>query len=241
MLVNVDVKSLELVVAAELANDLVMKQEILEKVDIHDANRTAFRLGDGKPGRLVAKVLSFRTIYGGSGYSFAHDPDFTRVSSSVKYWDNVLKEWYAKYKGIAAWHRSLLANVKRDGLIEIPSGRYYSFAPEFKYGDWKWPETQIKNYPVQGFGADLVMLARIEAKRLLAASGLEYKMVGTIHDSLICDCPAKDVSVVANLLKLAVESAPQLCKKHFNYAFSLPLTCELQVGQNKLDMKDFVC
>lgn len=60
MLVNCDVKGLEVVVAAELSGDPILKQEILDKVDIHDANRVAFRLGDGKPGRLVAKVFKFR-------------------------------------------------------------------------------------------------------------------------------------------------------------------------------------
>ena len=71
MLINADVKSLEVVVAAELSGDPVLKQEIIDKVDIHDANRVAFRLGEGKPGRLVAKVFKFRIIYGGTGFSFA--------------------------------------------------------------------------------------------------------------------------------------------------------------------------
>lgn len=60
MLVNCDVKGLEVVVAAELSGDKVLKQEIIDKVDIHDANRVAFRLGEGKPGRLVAKIFKFR-------------------------------------------------------------------------------------------------------------------------------------------------------------------------------------
>jgi DNA polymerase I-like protein with 3'-5' exonuclease and polymerase domains len=60
MIINCDVKGLEVVVAAELANDKTLKQEIIEKVDIHDENRRAFHLGDGKPGRLVAKIFKFR-------------------------------------------------------------------------------------------------------------------------------------------------------------------------------------
>lgn len=60
MLINVDVKGLEVVVAAELSGDRVLKQEIKDKVDIHDENRRAFGLGDGKPGRLVAKIFKFR-------------------------------------------------------------------------------------------------------------------------------------------------------------------------------------
>jgi DNA polymerase I-like protein with 3'-5' exonuclease and polymerase domains len=96
-------------------------------------------------------------IYGGSAYSYANDPDFTSVSRDVKFWQRVIDEYYNKYQGIKKWHDSLLNTVKKQGYIEIPSGRFYEFKPEFKHGDWKWPLTTIKNYPVQGFGADLVM------------------------------------------------------------------------------------
>ena len=60
MLINADVKSLEVVVAAELSGDKILKQEIIERVDIHERNRDRFKLGEGKPGRLVAKILKFR-------------------------------------------------------------------------------------------------------------------------------------------------------------------------------------
>lgn len=240
MLINCDVKGLEVVVAAELSSDKVLKQEIVNKVDIHDANRVAFNLGEGKPGRLVAKIFKFRLIYGGSAFSYANDPDFTGVSSNVKFWQGVIDSYYTKYKGIKEWHDQLLETVKRDGYITIPSGRFYSFEPTFKYGDWQWPLTTIKNYPVQGFGADLVMLARIEAYRLLQESGLEFKMIGTIHDSIVVDTPEENCYTISMLLKKAVETTPALCKKYFGYEFSLPLTCEIQVGKNKLELKELV-
>lgn len=240
MLINCDVKGLEVVVAAELSNDQVLKQEIIDKVDIHDANRVKFGLGEGKPGRLVAKIFKFRLIYGGSAFSYAHDPDFTGVSSSVKFWQKVIDQYYEKYYGIRRWHDSLLQVVKKQGFLEIPSGRHYQFQPVFKYNDWKWPETTIKNYPVQGFGADLVMLARIEFARLLRKSKLEACIVATVHDSIVVDTPSKNVVAVAQLLKQAVESVPELCKQEFGYAFSLPLSCEIQTGPNKLDMKELI-
>ncbi len=240
MLLNVDVKGLEVVVAAELSGDPILRQEIIDKVDIHDANRKAFSLGDGKPGRLVAKVLKFRILYGGTGYSFAHDPDFMGVSTSVKFWDERIVDYYSKYTGIRKWHDQLLAEVKRNGYITIPSGRFYTFKPVLKRGDWEWPLTTIKNFPVQGFGADLVMLARIYAYRLLQESGLEFVMVGTVHDSIVVDCPSQNVKAIALLLKQAVEAVPKLCQESFGYAFSLPLTCEIQTGMNKLDMKELV-
>lgn len=229
-----------MVVAAELSGDTILKQEIIDKVDIHDANRSRFGLGEGKPGRLVAKVLKFRIIYGGGAWSFAHDPDFTGVSTSVEFWQRVIDEYYTKYKGVKKWHDSIIETVKKEGYLSVPSGRSYHYTPMYKNGEWKWPDTQIKNYPVQGFGADLVMLARIEFYKKFRESGLEGKLIQTIHDSIVVDIPAKNCYTVSRMMKESVEAVPDLCKKHFNYNFSLPLTCEVQAGPNKKDLKEIV-
>ncbi len=60
MIINADVRGLEVVAAAQLSNDEVLKQEIIDKVDIHESNRDRFGLGEGKQGRLVAKIFKFR-------------------------------------------------------------------------------------------------------------------------------------------------------------------------------------
>jgi DNA polymerase I-like protein with 3'-5' exonuclease and polymerase domains len=234
LLVNCDIKSLELVVVAQLANDAVMRQEIIEKQDLHENNRAAFSL----PSRLIAKVFNFRLVYGGSAYSYAHDSDFMGVSTSERFWQDVIDKYYAKYSGIAKWHAEIEYVAKNTGRLVIPSGRYYPFEYEqTKYGV-KWPSTKVKNYPVQGFGADLVMLARLEFFRRFRESGIPGALVSTIHDSIVVDCPAEYVPLVAKLLKESIEAVPALCKKLWNYDFSLPLTCEVSAGLNKKDMKE---
>lgn len=102
----------------------------------------------------------------------------------------------------------------------------------------EWPITVIKNYPVQGFGADLVMLARLEASKRLKASGLEYKLISTIHDSIVADCPSENVESVGRILNDSIEYVPTLCKQVFGYDFSLPLTSEVQYGPNKKELVD---
>lgn len=240
MLVNVDVKGLEVVVAAELSGDKVLKQEIIDKVDIHESNRDRFKLGAGKPGRLVAKIFKFRLIYGGSAYSYANDSDFQGVSKSTKFWQNVIDEYYAKYTGIREWHESLIQSAQRDGRLTIPSGRFFPIVPTVNKwkGGMDWPITVIKNYPVQGFGADLVMLARLEANKRLKASGLEYKLISTIHDSIVVDCPEGVVKDVGRILSQSIEAVPALCNAVFGYEFSLPLSSEVQYGRNKKEMLD---
>lgn len=239
MLVNADVKGLEVVVASELSGDPVLSQEIIDKVDIHEANRDRFNLGEGKSGRLVAKVLKFRTIYGGTAYSFAQDPDFMGVSTSVKFWEDILEQYFNKYKGLRAWHNQLILTAKTQGFLEIPSGRKYPIVPDMRKRE-PWPITIIKNYPVQGFGADLVMLARLEARKRIRASGLECLLISTIHDSIVADCPEKNVEAVGRILYDSVLAVPSLCKKVFDYDFKLPLTSEVQYGPNKRDMVELI-
>lgn len=231
---------LEVVVAAELSGDRVLRQEIIDKVDIHERNRDHFKLGEGKAGRLIAKIFKFRLIYGGSAYSYAHDSDFMGVSTSERFWQNVIDEYYDKYQGIAKWHSKLIATAMRDGQLEIPSGRIFPITPNYQKRE-PWPHTIIKNYPVQGFGADLVMLARLQAAKLLRQSGLVNSLlISTIHDSIVADCPESDVEAVGRILNQAVEDVPKLCKQVFDYSFSLPLTAEVQYGHNKKDLKDMV-
>lgn len=239
-LVNADVKGLEVVVAAELSGDKTLKQEVIDKVDIHETNRDRFKLGEGKPGRLVAKIFKFRLIYGGSAYSYANDSDFQGVSRSQKFWQNVIDEYYAKYTGVKEWHEQLIHSAQRDGRLCIPSGRQYPIQPVVNKwnGGMDWPVTVIKNYPVQGFGADLVMLARLEARKRLRETNLEYKLVSTIHDSIVADCPSSCVMEVGRILNDSIEYVPTLCKQVFGYDFSLPLTSEVQYGPNKKDMVD---
>jgi DNA polymerase I-like protein with 3'-5' exonuclease and polymerase domains len=238
MLVNADIKGLEVVVAGELSGDPILKQEIRDKVDIHEVNRDRFNLGEGKAGRLIAKIFKFRLIYGGSAYSYAHDSDFMGVSSSEKFWQGVIDEYYAKYKGIRKWHDYLIDYAKRNRQLEIPSGRFFPIEPDYSKRGEPWPITVIKNYPVQGFGADLVMLARLQAAKRLRESKLSSLLISTIHDSIIADCPSKEVEDVGRILNQAVEDIPMLCRKVFGYDFSLPMTAEVQYGPNKKDLKD---
>jgi DNA polymerase I-like protein with 3'-5' exonuclease and polymerase domains len=166
---------------------------------------------------------------------------------SEKRWQEIIDAFYKKYSGGAAWHRQIIQEAQTTGRLTIPSGRYFPFSPikkpdgnyaRDKEGALKWPITQIKNYPVQGFGADLVMLARLEAKKLLDEASLDALLIGTIHDSIVADCSTECVERVGAILLQAVERVPRLVKQIWNYDFSLPLTAECSFGPNKFDLEE---
>ena len=237
-IVNADVKNLEGCTFACLSDDKVMIKEITEKQDLHSNNERDF----GLPSRLVAKRFLFKIIYGATAYGFFTDPDFLFMGYSEAKWQEVIYAFYNKYKGGAKWHKQIIQEAQTNGRLTIPSGRFFPFSPERRYnGELKWPITQIKNYPVQGFGADLVMLARLEASKRLRASGLTTAvLISTVHDSIVADCKSEDVAAVGRILYESVASVPQLCHKVWGYDFSIPLTSEVQYGPNKKDLTDMV-
>ena len=235
MLINCDVKSLEVVVAAELADDKVLKDELVQRLDLHDLNQKRF----GLPDRVTAKRFIFKLLYGATAYGYTTDSDFIGVSFTQKQWQAVIDEFYSKYTGIARWHAKIEAEAKVNGILTIPSGRYFNYTPTKTQYGWKWPTTKIKNYPVQGFGADLVMLARIEAFKQFVQGGYEGCFIQTIHDSIVFDIPANLCYTISMICKNAVEKVPDLCREHFKYDFTLPLTSEILVGPNKKDLKPY--
>ena len=145
LIINADGKAVEWVVGSWLANDPVALQEIIEGKDMHTDNQIRFNL----PSRLIAKVFIFRTIFGGTSYSFANDPDFAGVSTSQKFWDRVIEKFHEKYQGWSSWWINLIREATTTGRIISPLGRIWQYHQYQKpNGDWAWPVTTIKNYIV---------------------------------------------------------------------------------------------
>lgn len=237
MLINGDVKGLELHVAADWYKDKLLTEELTSGFDLHAANQLRFKL----PSRTIAKIFVFKLLYGASAYGYSVDSDFMNVGYDQKDWQNVIDEFYNKYTGIKAGHERDIALVQKQRYLEIPSGRYFNYVPTLRNGQYKWPITTIKNYPIQGFGADLVALARVAAWKRFTSEIPTGSFICTVHDSLVFDVPSKYIEPTARIINDAVRSIPRLCKETFEYEFTLPISCEVSIGKNKLDMEVISC
>jgi DNA polymerase I-like protein with 3'-5' exonuclease and polymerase domains len=220
-----------------LSQDTLALAEIQKGVDLHEENRKLLSL----PTRLIAKTFLFRLIYGGSCWAYAADPEFTHVSTDPEYWQRVIDEFYGKYSGLARWHEGLVGRAVSDGSITIPSGRVYTFAPyRDKRGEVKWPRTTILNYPVQGFSADLMSIARISAYRRL--KGIENVLLcNTVHDDIEIDLD-NDPELCYNISQIMIQvfkDIPKNFKKLYGIEFNVPLEGEVSFGHNLKDMKEF--
>lgn len=231
MLIQCDASALEIRVAAFLSQDKVLIQEIKDGVDLHTDNQQRF----GLPSRLIAKILNFRILYGGNEFSFANDPEFIPISKSKEYWKGVIDEYYRKYRGIAKWHEELIREAVTTGKVVSPTGREYVFT---KF-DGKIRDTQVKNYTVQGTGADIMALARVSFYNRMKR--LNYKnclLVNTVHDSIVMDVDENtvDVDKIISTMHEVFDDLPSNFKKMFGVEFNTPMACEVQTGYNWEDM-----
>ena len=232
MLIQCDAAALEIRVAAFLSQDKVLIQEIKDGVDLHTDNQQRF----GLPSRLIAKILNFRILYGGNEFSFANDPEFIPISKSKEYWKGVIDEYYKKYRGIAKWHEELIREAVTTGKVVSPTGREYIFT---KF-EGKIRDTQVKNYTVQGTGADIMALARVSFhNRMKKLNYNNCLLVNTVHDSLVLDVDENtvDVQKIINTMHEVFDDLPMNFKKMFGVEFNTPMACEVQTGYNWEDMK----
>jgi len=234
VIVQADVKGLEIVVAAWLSQDKVLLGELNSGVDIHSENERTF----GLPSRGIAKILKFRILYGGNEYSFVNDPDFTSVSSSERYWKKVIEKYYEKYSGIANWHDKMIRQVATTGKIISPFGR--TFAWDLKAdGNLKLPSTQIKNYIVQGTGADIVAIARVSLFRRWKQAGINGVIINTVHDSICFDVHKDEVNATIELINGVFRDVPANINRIFNLDFNLETKVEVLVGDNMYDLNEW--
>jgi len=233
MLINADFKGLEWLAAVYLSGDATGYKEILGGVDQHGENQRSLNL----PSRLIAKTFVFRLIYGGSAFAYAHYAEFAGVSTSEKYWQGIIDAFYEKYRGLKQWHDQLMETAMSEGKITIPTGRTFRFQREFQRGtrEGKWPRTKILNYPVQGFGADLMMLTRNILSSKLNSLGLQ---VGTVHDSIVIDAPSANVSMIVKKIFQTWEELPLRFEKEFGQVFDLQCKVEVKIGHNLKEMEE---
>lgn len=176
-------------------------------------------------------------MYGGSAYSYANDPDFTDVSTSEKFWQGVIDAFYNKYYGFRDWHTSIVQEAMKNGQLVMPTGRIYKFSYKTDYrGELKAPETIIKNYPVQGLGADMMAIARVSFSRRFKNEGINGILINTVHDSIVCDVHARHLEKCAKIFTDVFNDLPTNFKRVFGLEFDLPMTCEVSYGPNMHDL-----
>jgi len=238
MIINADVKSLEWISYLFLSQDKNGIAEWLEFVDnpklndIHTKNQKDLKLIS----RLISKIFLFRCIYRGPAFAYAHDPDFSQVSTSQKFWQKVIDNFFEKYHGLNAKHIELIQEVTTRGFNVSPFGRVHEHTQRQTVRGPEWNIPDICNHINQGCGADVMAVARVSFANRWFKSGLEGLLISTVHDSIVLDVPEKNVMAAKEMVDETFRDMPKSISAAFKVDWNLPLLCEVGYGPNMKDL-----
>jgi DNA polymerase I-like protein with 3'-5' exonuclease and polymerase domains len=245
-LVQFDLSQIEWRVASYLSQDRTMMHEIKQGVDQHaaacvDIMKLPFKDKsdpESKVNRDYAKVFNFRMIYGGTVHGFFSDnkmPSFSKMQ-----WGSIIRGFYNKYQGLKEWQDEVVKRSILCGELVAPTGRRFRFNKSiYRNGGLEYNERQFKNYPVQGIaGGDILPLCTILIRRGLRHSGLRSKLILTVHDSIVLDCPLDEVKRVAKLCYLIAKNLDKTISNYFGIDWNVKLDGECEVGTNYGNLKE---
>ena len=164
--------------------------------------------------RANAKTANFSLAFGMGLETFTKRLRGDRPEISIVEANEIRQAWLDTFYDVALWQKIHAAASRRKGYAETRLGRRWQ---------WSWramdPETLPEdipfrddllvgfskplclNFPVQGSAGEVMLLALVSTHRAL--EGSSAKLIATVHDELVVECPT---SVVAETEKLVTDA-----------------------------------
>jgi DNA polymerase-1 len=230
VLLAADYSQIELRVMAHLSGDEGLRRAFAESQDIHDFTaRQIFGIAPGvrvDPNqRRMAKSVNFGLFYGMSDFGLAQRLEIGRAEAK-----EITTAYFARFPDVRGYIDRTIEEGRRDGYVSTILGRR-RYMPGLTSGNYMLraaAEREATNAPLQGSAADLMKLAMVRIDRALRDSQLDATMLLQIHDELIFEVRATQLSETAELVRSHMESAIEL---------SVPLEVTLKGGRNWYDVE----
>ncbi len=226
-LLAADYSQIELRLIAELSGDEAMKTSFKNGEDIHKA--TAAKVFNvpleevTREQRSNAKTVNFGIIYGVSAFGLSQQTDMNRTEAK-----ELIDTYYETYPTLKAYISKQVDFARENGYVETLLGRrrylknINSQNSIVRSGD----ERNAVNAPIQGSAADIIKIAMINIYNRFKKENYKSKMLLQVHDELVFDIHKDELEILKPIIKHEMENA---------YKLSIPLTVDLDIGNNWLE------
>jgi DNA polymerase-1 len=231
VLISADYSQIELRVLAHAADEPVLKEIFVNGEDVHTATASqVFDVGPPPekidPGmRSKAKMINYGIVYGLSDFGLADRLNIPREEAK-----EFIDAYLGRFTRVAAFMAETIEQAKEQSYVTTLWGRRRQI-----------PELQARNYQVrmlgerlavntviQGTAADIIKLAMVRTHAALAESGLQTRLLLTIHDELLFEGPPAESSDASALVER------EMCGV---WEHDPPLAVDIGVGHNWLEAK----
>ena len=225
-----DYSQIELRVLAHMSEEPVLIDAFDKGEDIH--TRTAaevFEVGQGdvdKAQRSAAKAINFGLIYGMGVNRLSRELGIPRDDAK-----EYIERYFARIERVQPFMEELIESAQTKGYAETLFGRRRPI-PELVGATsgraYALGERLAKNTPIQGTAADIIKVAMIRIQDRLDDAGLETRMLLSVHDELVFECPPAELESAMALVRSEMESVVEL---------RVPLTVDLSSGASWAELK----
>lgn len=211
-----------------------------------------------KSRRTGCKEFSFQRAYGAGAAKIA-----LTTGMAVEEIKTMIKLEEAMYPGIIKFNADVESKVKKSskpfkdftrggkiyykGYYTAPTGTRYSFrtydAPDWlqdKGIDQNFMPTEMKNYPVQGTGGEVVQIVLGKLWRHFVKMDNYNKralLCNTVHDCVWADSKKEVTKEVAKDMKRIMEDVPKYLKELYGLECPVPFPVEVETGPNMFNLK----
>mgnify|MGYP005658515617 FL=1 len=217
-------------ILADLADVKELKKAFRNNEDIHSLTASQiFNIGINKVNedqRRKAKAINFGIIYGISQYGLAK-----QINVSNQDAEEFLNAYFAKFPEIKLYMDKTIKFCRKSGYVNNIFGRKSHFINinDKNYNVRNFQERAAINAPIQGSASEIMRLAMIRLdKRLKEQKNKKTKMLLQIHDELIFETSKEEVKRIS---KIIIEEMSSVVKSE-HHSFSIPLTVDLNIGDN---------
>lgn len=191
-LVTADMSGAELRILGNISEDPVFIDCYANGIDLH--TRTASEVFSVSMEQAAlsehrgkAKAINFGLCYGLTKYGLAD-----RLKISERDADDMINKYFERYSGVKSYLENAARLAVKHGFTQTVSGRkrFYN-VPPFGHPDrakiQRSVERRAKNAGIQGANADTIKESMILVVDRLEKSGLDAKLLLTVHDEVVIE------------------------------------------------------
>jgi len=229
VLISADYSQIELRVLAHLAGDETLIEAFRSGEDIHD--RTALKVFGPASGldphelRRRAKIVNYALLYGKTAFTLSRDIGVTKEAAQA-----FIDAYFAGFPRVRQFIDDTVEGARATGVVKTMFGRR-RLVPDLNSRNGQvraGAERATINMPIQGTAADILKRAMIDVHRALKGHASGARMILTVHDELLFECPRADAEAVSAVVRARMEGAATL---------AVPLTVDVGIGDNWRDAK----
>jgi uracil-DNA glycosylase family 4 len=183
----------------------------------------------------MKSAVSFGVPYGREAKAVAEDFGWSEEKAR-----KFIRDYFNQYPGIKEFIVRTRMFASEYGYTTTLLGRKRRVPQALRTSevpDWERERAlrQLVNHVIQGGMHDIFLYATVQIFHMFKAMGLESKMCGEVHDSLIIDYLKDELDTILEILTGVFEILPERFPK-----IIVPMEIEVQVGPNLIDMEQIL-